>query len=84
MGWKFRDIDISEIGIGNRPREKYAKLYERIFQLKVGKGFEVEMDSRKEAENARNCVHNMLKNKGLLDKYVASNSLNIFKCGRVK
>lgn len=84
MAWEIKEIDVSDIKLEARPRSKYKELYERILALRIEKGFEVETDSRKEAENIRNAVSNMLKRKGLSDKYIASNRLNKFYCGRTK
>lgn len=84
MAWEFREIDVSDIKLEARPRTKYKELYDRVLALRIGKGFEVETDSKKEAENIRNAVSSMLKRKGLSDKYIASNRLNKFYCGRTK
>lgn len=84
MAWRFREIDVSDIKLEARPRTKYKDLYDRILSLRIGKGFEIETDSAKEAENIRSAVSTMLKRKGLSDKYIASNRLNKFYCGRTK
>ena len=84
MAWRFREIDVSDIKLEARPRTKYKDLYDRVLSLRIGKGFEIETDSKKEAENIRNAVSSMLKRKGLSDKYIASNRLNKFYCGRTK
>lgn len=84
MSWKFKDINTSDIELEARPRTKYRELYDRILDLRIGKGFEIEAESAKEAENIRSAVSTMLKRKGLSDKYIASNRLNKFYCGRTK
>lgn len=84
MAWNFKEIDVSDIKLEARPRSKYKELYERVLALRIGKGFEIETYSTKDAENIRNAVSGMLKRKGLSDKYIASNRLNKFYCGRVK
>ena len=84
MAWELREIDVSDIKLEARPRTKYKELYDRVLALRIGKGFEIETDSKKEAENIRNAVSSMLKRKGLSDKYIASNRLNKFYCGRTK
>lgn len=84
MAWEYKDIDTNDIKLAARPRSKYKELYEKIFSLKVGKGFEIEVESTQEASNIRNAVSGMLKQKGLSDKYIASNRLNKFYCGRIK
>lgn len=84
MSWKLRDINISDIELEARPRTKYKELYDRILALGIGKGFELEAENAKEAENIRSAVSTMLKRKGLSDKYIASNRLSKFYCGRTK
>ena len=84
MNWQFKDIDVSDIKLETRPRSRYAGLYEKIFGLKVGKGIEIETVTAREAANIRNAVSTRLKKDGLSDKYIASNRLNKFYCGRVK
>ena len=84
MALKFREIDVSDIKLEARPRTKYKDLYDRVLSLRIGKGFEIETDSTKEAEKIRSAVSAMLKRKGLSDKYIASNRLNKFYCGRTK
>jgi len=84
MAWQIKDIDVSDIRLGARPRAKYGDLYDKILALKIGKGIQIEAQDAKEAGNIRSAVSTMLKRKGLSDKYIASNNLRMFYCGRTK
>lgn len=84
MSWDIKDIDVTDINLATRPRSRYKNLYQKIMDLKVGKGFEIETESAKEAGNIRNSVSHFLKQAGMSDKYIASNRLNKFYCGRIK
>lgn len=84
MAWEYKDIDVTDIQLQARPRSKYADLYNRILGLKIGRGIEIITESQREAENIRNAVSGMLKRKELKDRYIASNRLNKFYCGRTK
>lgn len=84
MAWEFKDISIGDIELKTRPRSEYKELYDKIFGLKVGQAFEVDAGSMKRANNMRSMVSTTLKKKGLSDRYIASNRLNKFYCGRVK
>lgn len=84
MAWEFKDISIGDIELKARPRSKYKELYDKIFSLKVGQAFEVDAGSMERANNMRSMVSATLKRKGLSDRYIASNRLNKFYCGRVK
>ena len=84
MAWEFKDISIGDIELKTRPKSVYKELYDKIFGLKVGQAFEVDAGTRKQASNIRNAVSTVLKKKGLSDRYIASNRLNKFYCGRIK
>lgn len=84
MAWKFVDVDTNDIVLSERPKSAYAEIYDKIFQLKIGKRFKIETENSRQAANIRNSVSEMLRRKGVKDKYIASNRLNVFYCGRVK
>jgi len=84
MAWEYKDIDVTDIQLKARPRSKYSDLYNRILGLKIGRGIEITTESQREAENIRNAVSGMLKRKELSGRYIASNRLNKFYCGRTK
>lgn len=84
MSWSIKDINVSDINLSERRREKYNAIYNKVLELSVGKGFEIETDAKRNAERMRVAVHTFLKKNNLLDKYVACNRLNKFYCGRIK
>lgn len=85
MAWQITEKKISDFEeLERRPRAQYRDLYNKIFNLKVGEGLEVETESAKQGDNVRNAINGMLKNKGLREKYFACNRLNKVYIGRVK
>lgn len=84
MAWEFKDIDVADVEYESRSRTRYASLYDKIFSLEVGKGFEIEAESIRDARNIRSTVYATLKRKGFEDKYIIKVRLNKFYCGRVK
>lgn len=84
MAWQFEEIDTGEIPFKFGAKGRYAEIYNKIPTLKSGKGFKIETDSVKTANNMREAVSKFLKRRGMSDKYRAKNELNIFYCGRIK
>lgn len=83
MAWKIESITTDKIPM-RRTRSEYVELYNRILELKIGQGLQVTMDGSKKAENVRNSIHDMLKKKGMAEKFIASNRGNIVYVGRTK
>ena len=86
MAYDFKAMRTDEIlkKINFQRRVRYADVYEKILTLRAGEGFEIDLESQKDAVNMRNTISGQLKKKGLGDKYIASNRGSKFYCGRIK